>query len=186
MSKKLSASTITAIKSALYGCANTTSAWAGEMSYFKHLKATDCQITEYGYRGYMLDEVRTAQLIEGKRLHGTAVAVYPVTLVEFMQAIQTSILHHQSMRTNTYSLSVSRLEMKMIELLRPISQYVDIHLGETTDKFYGCRRRDVVITVKPEYRNSVSLSVKHTLLDKNLSETACSYKERNYRETFTG
>lgn len=183
--KKLSANTIATIKAAFYGCANATSAWAGEMGYFKFSSAQGREMTEYGYRDYMLDEIKTAQLIEGKRIHGTGLAtVYPVSLREYLQTVQTSILHHQMIKTNTYTVMVSAMELKIAELLRPIEQYVDIHLGESTDKFYSCRRRDLIITVKPEYRDSISLSIKHSLLDKNLKETVASTKERNIRKVF--
>lgn len=185
MSKKLSAATVTAIKTALYSCASATSVWAGDMSYFKHLKATGRQITEYGYRDRMLNVVPTAQLIEGPRLHKPATSVYPVTLVEMLEAMQTSLIHHQRLEANTYSLTVGRLEKKMAEILKPVAEYLDIHLGESDDKFHSVRRRDVLISVKPEYRDSISVSVKHSILNNaSLKETISSFQERRRRETF--
>ena len=180
---KISANTVAAIKAAIYGIASATSSWAGSSSYFANSKAAGRHITDYGYQVFVTDLYRTAQVSEGNRLHGTR-STYKVTLREFAETMQTSIMHHQLMRVDGKRFPVKDLETKMIQLLAPIEKYVDIYLGEVLDRDHHCQRRDVVVMVKEQYRDMVSVSVKHSLYDKDLTETPASTSERRRREVF--
>ena len=180
---KISANTVANIKAAIYGIASATSSWAGKSSYFENSKAAGRHITDYGYRVFVTDLYRTAQVSEGSRLHGTR-STYKVTLREFAETMQTSIIHHQLLRVDGVRFPVKDLETKMIQLLAPVEKYLDIYLGEVLDRDCHCQRRDIVIMVKEEYRNAVSVSLKHSLYDKDLTETSASVTERRRREVF--
>lgn len=110
---KLSANTVANIKAAIYGIASATSSWAGSSSYFANSKAAGCHITEYGYRVFVTDLYRTAQVSEGNRLHGTR-STFKVTLRQFAETMQTSIMHNQLMRVDGKRFPVKDLETKMI------------------------------------------------------------------------
>lgn len=182
---KLSKVTIANITQAIYGAAYAMHSWGRESAEHRFSQMTKSSVTEYYYRNYMLDLIQVAEVREGDALHPVGKRLYPVTIGQLVATMATSVLHHQSIQNNRASISVKQLEQLLVAKLRPIESYIEIFLGEYDDVIFSCRRRELVIRVKPEYAAQAGLSLRHTLLDKDLRESKDSRRVRAERSLFT-
>jgi hypothetical protein len=101
-----------------------------------------------------------------------------------MAAMGTSVMHHEYIKNSQGSIQVKQVEQSIALKMRDIEKYVDFFLGEFDDSIHSCRRRELVIRVKPEYADQIGLSLRHTLLDKDLVESMDSRRVRSERSLF--
>lgn len=184
MAIKLSKAVIAQITKAMFSAASATNAWAGASAEYRQGKVEKGSYVRYFYRDYLLGLVQTAEITDGYTCRLNERRTPSIELCEALPAMSTSVMHHEVIRTNMYSTEVRSIETQLVACLRPIVQYIDIYLGEYEDTIYGCRRRELIVRVKAEFRKQVPLTLSHTLLDKDLLETRASMKVRNERAVF--
>lgn len=182
---KLTKSVIKAITTAFYGAGYAMHSWAQDAAEHRFESKGTGSVTKYYYRGFMLDLVPIAEVMQDCTVRINQRKTFEIPLSQLFPAMATSVLHHENIRTNCYSVQVRSLEMAIFNKFKDISQYIDVYLGEYEDVILGCSRREVIVRVKEEFKSQINLTFRHTLVDKLLAETTQSRKVRNERRFFS-